>query len=475
MTVLYIEPRPGNGNDYLRNTILELKKEGYSPTLVGHGYPPIYVDVEEKLHPKIKAFVEKACKEKKEEDDKEKADEKNGDNKEKADEKNGDNKNKADGKNGNKVKVEFCTPEESDNQCHSNMTNFEDVAARHIEIAKALAEKRKEEAAKAAAEKKYGTEESDAKNTADGAEKPESEVKSDEPDKYVRVYTDPQPHLDPTISPPPIDEEPTKEFDVFLAHNSKDKPVVEAIGQLLEQQGITTWIDKNGILAGESFYEKIQEVIPKVNSALMFIGPHGLGEWQKDELAIFLQERKDRESFVLIPVLLPGIDQPPKDQKFLRILNWVSFSSTEDQEALNKLLEGIRRKEYTLTSSETSLSTESNTQREDKEILSNEFIKELGSSKSPPVQNNEDLLKQMDLDKLSNVLMSMTNFQFDKLCLIRLGLINHKTLIRGNNIQERALSLITHYAQEDKEEELIRQVCLMMPNRCREEIEKSKQ
>jgi hypothetical protein len=36
----------------------------------------------------------------------------------------------------------------------------------------------------------------------------------------------------------------TPQFDVFLSHNSRDKPVVERVGEKLKRGGIEPWLDK---------------------------------------------------------------------------------------------------------------------------------------------------------------------------------------------------------------------------------------
>lgn len=46
----------------------------------------------------------------------------------------------------------------------------------------------------------------------------------------------------------------------------------------------------------------------------------------------------------MIPVLLPGVDDIPKDMLFLKELNWVRFTSLDDAQALDRLEWGITGK-----------------------------------------------------------------------------------------------------------------------------------
>ena len=131
------------------------------------------------------------------------------------------------------------------------------------------------------------------------------------------------------------------EFDVFCAHNSQDKVQVEIIADKLKRRNIKSWIDKEQILGGQSFQSVIQEVIPTVKSAAIFIGKSGLGNWQKEEIEFLLDECKQTGK-PIIPILLPGIKEIPKELGFIRQRNWVSFDEGNYQEALDKLEASIK-------------------------------------------------------------------------------------------------------------------------------------
>ncbi|NWF59896.1 MAG: toll/interleukin-1 receptor domain-containing protein [Fischerella sp.] len=111
------------------------------------------------------------------------------------------------------------------------------------------------------------------------------------------------------------------EFDVFLAHNSEDKPQVRAIAQKLRQRGLNPWLDEEQIRPGRSFQDEIQQVIPKVKSAAIFIGLKGLGKWQMMELRSFTSLLVEA-NIPVIPVLLPGVNKIPEDLRFFSELNW---------------------------------------------------------------------------------------------------------------------------------------------------------
>jgi hypothetical protein len=50
------------------------------------------------------------------------------------------------------------------------------------------------------------------------------------------------------------------EYDVFLSHNSKDKPAVETIATLLQQSyQIKCWLDKWNLVPGEPSSEALRK------------------------------------------------------------------------------------------------------------------------------------------------------------------------------------------------------------------------
>ncbi|QDL12497.1 transcriptional regulator, partial [Brasilonema sennae CENA114] len=74
------------------------------------------------------------------------------------------------------------------------------------------------------------------------------------------------------------------DFDVFLAHNSQNKPQVKAIATKLKRRGLKVWLDEEQIAPGRAFQDVIQQAISNVKSAAIFIGTEGLGKWQILEL-----------------------------------------------------------------------------------------------------------------------------------------------------------------------------------------------
>ena len=130
-------------------------------------------------------------------------------------------------------------------------------------------------------------------------------------------------------------------FDVFLAHNSQDKPAVLRLGQLLRGQGIYPWIDVEQVPPGRWFQDVIQSAVRSVKAAAVVIGMSGVGRWEVVELRAFVS-RCVEHGTPLIPVLLPGVASIPDDLTFLRELNWVKFThDISEEDGISRLVWGI--------------------------------------------------------------------------------------------------------------------------------------
>lgn len=129
------------------------------------------------------------------------------------------------------------------------------------------------------------------------------------------------------------------EFDVFLCHNSEDKPQLRIIAECLKNKGIHPWFDEWELRPGVRWQQVLQEQISQIEAAAVFVGSNGLGPWQQNELEAFL-EIFARNNKPLIPVLLPDAPQKPELPLFLRGRMWVDFRQSHP-EPIGQLIWGI--------------------------------------------------------------------------------------------------------------------------------------
>jgi hypothetical protein len=117
-------------------------------------------------------------------------------------------------------------------------------------------------------------------------------------------------------------------FDVFLCHNSADKPAVKVIARALRSRGVLPWLDEWELPPGQPWQPLLEQQIGQIRSAAVFVGLAGVGPWQEQEIYGFLREFVARRSAV-IPVLLDNAPRAPDLPIFLRAMTYVDFRLRE--------------------------------------------------------------------------------------------------------------------------------------------------
>ena len=117
-------------------------------------------------------------------------------------------------------------------------------------------------------------------------------------------------------------------FDVFLCHNSADKPAVKVIARALRSRGVLPWLDEWELPPGQPWQPLLEQQIGQIRSAAVFVGLAGVGPWQEQEIYGFLREFVARRSAV-IPVLLDNAPSAPDLPIFLRAMTYVDFRLRE--------------------------------------------------------------------------------------------------------------------------------------------------
>jgi hypothetical protein len=72
-----------------------------------------------------------------------------------------------------------------------------------------------------------------------------------------------------------------KPYDVFLCHNSHDKPAVRTINERLRQEyGLRTYLDEATLIGGEAWEQSVQEALADAAACAVIVGPSGRGPYQ---------------------------------------------------------------------------------------------------------------------------------------------------------------------------------------------------
>ncbi|EOI0111835.1 toll/interleukin-1 receptor domain-containing protein [Vibrio cholerae] len=127
-------------------------------------------------------------------------------------------------------------------------------------------------------------------------------------------------------------------YDVFISHNSKDKPEVRGIVSRLKSEGITTWFDEEQLVPGQLWQSQLEEQISEIRVAAIFVGNSNFGPWHDIEMRAFISEFLERGCPV-IPIILSSAKEVPKLPIFLKQLMWVDL---RDENNFKKLVSAIK-------------------------------------------------------------------------------------------------------------------------------------
>ncbi len=129
-------------------------------------------------------------------------------------------------------------------------------------------------------------------------------------------------------------------FDVFLSHNSKDKPAVRELAEALRDRGLKVWLDEWELTPGRRWQEALEKTIRTVRCAAVLVGKAGFGPWESPEMRACLAESVRRE-LPVIPVLLPDVPQEAELPLFLQDFSWVDLREGMTEAGLDRLEWGI--------------------------------------------------------------------------------------------------------------------------------------
>ncbi|WP_299160867.1 toll/interleukin-1 receptor domain-containing protein [Accumulibacter sp.] len=135
--------------------------------------------------------------------------------------------------------------------------------------------------------------------------------------------------------------DPSASFDVFLSHNSRDKPAVRLLAVALRRYDLKVWLDEEQLCPGQNWQPLIADAVRRCRSFVALVGEDGLGPWGKEEVELALSLRVG-DCRPLIPVLLP--EAPRKDPAipdFMNLRTWVDLRPGLNEDNLDRLVWGI--------------------------------------------------------------------------------------------------------------------------------------
>jgi hypothetical protein len=130
------------------------------------------------------------------------------------------------------------------------------------------------------------------------------------------------------------------DFDVFLCYNRADKYTVRTVARQLAANDIQCFLDENENPPGQVWTENVERALSKAPAFAIFLGPQGIGPWQRTEIQNISEARIERACNV-IPVFLPEAPASARMPMQLAGLTWVDFRRS-DPDPMKELIRGIR-------------------------------------------------------------------------------------------------------------------------------------
>src|SRR3954471_9988008 len=100
-------------------------------------------------------------------------------------------------------------------------------------------------------------------------------------------------------------------YDVFLSHNSKDKPRVRKLAEDLRDAGLRVWFDEWVLKPGDDIYLAIERGLEAARAQVLCLSPAALGsDWVALERSTVLFRDPTNAGRRFIPLLLANCDLP---------------------------------------------------------------------------------------------------------------------------------------------------------------------
>jgi hypothetical protein len=134
------------------------------------------------------------------------------------------------------------------------------------------------------------------------------------------------------------DERPTT-YDVFLCYHRDDAEAVRKIALALKSAGVRPWLDEWELRPGSVWLDELDAIMSGVRCAAVFIGPNGVGPFEKIEIRALVRAFVER-SVRIVPVILEGVTTEPRWLKFLDDFQRVDFRN-KAPDPLQRLVWGV--------------------------------------------------------------------------------------------------------------------------------------
>lgn len=127
--------------------------------------------------------------------------------------------------------------------------------------------------------------------------------------------------------------------DIFISYSRHDTNVVNEIVAMLEQEGYSVWIDRDGIESGEDFKRVILKAIKESEVILFFSSEHSnVSDWTAKEIGVAVKYRKHT-----IPIKLDDSNFNEAVEFDLINLDYIDYSKPTIRPAMRSKLPSTAR------------------------------------------------------------------------------------------------------------------------------------
>jgi small GTP-binding protein len=129
------------------------------------------------------------------------------------------------------------------------------------------------------------------------------------------------------------------QFDVFVSHSSRDKPIARSIAERLRSDGLVVWFDEWDILVGDSIPAKVEHGLEHSRILLLCMSKHAFGsDWALLEASTFRFRDPLNKERRFLPLLLDDARIPGSLAQFL----YVDWRTGAREVSYSKLLDACR-------------------------------------------------------------------------------------------------------------------------------------
>jgi|ERR1044071_4318510 hypothetical protein len=130
-------------------------------------------------------------------------------------------------------------------------------------------------------------------------------------------------------------------FDVFIGHNSKDKPRVRNLAERLRDDGVRVWYDEWEVRAGDVIIQKVESGLEVARKFMLAISAHAFdSDWVSLERTTAMHRDPMNKESRFIPLLLEDCDMPDTIRR-LRYVDWRAESDDEYEKLVRAILPTI--------------------------------------------------------------------------------------------------------------------------------------